>query len=149
MWGVLVVCVMIGCVDRTVVERPPCSARIYGYDVAVTFDDAQQRGCVGPWPWECAGRRLDVDPDTPGVQYDCSVSDVQRLGQADQTEHVRPECDAGASNAPCWRVIRDNTCGGDNPIALEVIRDAAPSDDSHVIAYCFACLADWYGEGGS
>jgi len=135
---------VIGCVDRTVVERPPCQARIYGYDVFVEFDEELQRGCVGPWPTQCAGRRLDIDPNTPGVQYDCSVSDVERFGQRDQTEQVLPECDTNASNAPCWRVIPDEACGGDDPVALEVIRETAPSDDSQVIAYCFACLADWY-----
>ncbi len=144
MRGVLLVGLLVGCVDHPVVDRPPCQARIYGYDVAVAFDDVTQRGCVGPWPASCGGRRLDIDPDAPGIQYDCSVSDVQRLGQADQVEDVLPVCDDAASNTPCWRAIADATCGGDDPIALEVVRDSSPPEGSQVIAYCFACLADWY-----
>ena len=58
MWRILgAVLLLGGCVDRTVVDRLPCQARIYGSDVSVEFDGTAQ----------CAGRRLDIDPNTPGI----------------------------------------------------------------------------------
>ena len=46
------------------------------------------------------GKLSDVDPNTAGPQYDCSVSDVSNQGKPTQTETVIPQCDANASIKP-------------------------------------------------
>ena len=52
------------------------------------------------------GNLADADPDTSGIQYDCSVSDVRNYGKANQTEEILKQCnnqnDPDAStNKPC------------------------------------------------
>jgi hypothetical protein len=88
---------------------------------------------------------LDRDLNEPGQQYECSVSDVQRYGQPDQAEQPISECNAAATDLPCWRIISDSSCESDPTLALEVVRGTPPPQDSNVVAYCLACLADWYG----
>ena len=60
------------------------------------------------------GNLADVDPDTAGDQYDCSVSDVRNYGKANQTETVLPQCNnaatpASSTNKPCWSIQSDPT----------------------------------------
>jgi hypothetical protein len=54
---------------------------------------------------------LDVDPVTPGPQYDCSVTEVRRRpGQDDEELTVVPPCDG--ERFPCWRIEEDaQRCG--------------------------------------
>jgi hypothetical protein len=147
MWRVVVVSWLASaCVDWTdgTAEQAPCQARIYAFDVPVVLDEAE-RGCIGPLPPECGGQALDLNPNTPGTQYDCSVSDVQRYGYPDQAEQILPSCDESATNVPCWREMLDEQCSEGDHETLEVIRGVVrPPEDNHVIAYCVACLADWY-----
>ena len=131
-----------GCVaGGDVVQTPPCSARIYACDAAVDLDETEH-GCLAV----PLGARVDVDPQTPGTQYGCSVSDVQRYGMADQAEQILAECDAMTSNAPCWRVVPDATCP-DEPAALEVVRGGIPPPaENHVVAYClYGCACSIFG----
>ncbi len=58
----------------------------------------------------CIEGNIDTDPDTAGVQYDCSVSDVTNKGTDMQTETILPECDASQSNIPCWHLEPDTQC---------------------------------------
>jgi hypothetical protein len=49
---------------------------------------------------------LDVDPNTPGPQFDCSVVEVRRrANQADEELRVFGPCEKGGF--PCWRVEED------------------------------------------
>lgn len=90
------------------------------------------------------GKLADVDPETPGDQYDCSVSDVANFGKANQSETVLPACDNDAdpmssSNKPCWAIQTDPTnCM--NPVngnlTLKIFRSTEPPDNTHVVAYC-------------
>lgn len=90
------------------------------------------------------GNLADVDPVTPGPQYDCSVSDVSNYGKANQTEKVLPQCNnldnpAASTNIPCW-VIQPNPercTGTDHHLILEVERGGqTPPPDTHVVSYC-------------
>ena len=91
-----------------------------------------------------AGCRLaDVDQTMPGPQYDCSVSDVQNYGQANQTENVLPQCNGSgpdytdSSNKPCWSIQTDTmNCTAAPNLTLKIVRDQAPAPDTHVISYC-------------
>lgn len=88
------------------------------------------------------GNLADVDPETPGEQYDCSVSDVLNFGKANQTETVLPPCNnatdpASSTNKPCWSIQTDMmNCASEPHLTLKVERNEAPAGDTHVISYC-------------
>jgi hypothetical protein len=84
----------------------------------------------------------DADPNTPGAQYDCAVSDVRNPGTPNQVETVLPQCNnsmapQSATNKPCWSIQVDTVnCGGTGSLSLVVERTEAPPADVHVIADC-------------
>ncbi|HEY5945321.1 MAG TPA: hypothetical protein VIV40_07515, partial [Kofleriaceae bacterium] len=88
------------------------------------------------------GKLADVDPSTPGPQYDCSVSDVRNYGKANQTEQVLPQCNnlqapASSTNKPCWAIEVDTmNCTAGDHLTLKIERNEAPASDTHVISYC-------------
>jgi hypothetical protein len=83
------------------------------------------------------GNLADVDPDTAGDQYDCSVSDVANYGKANQSETVLPQCNDAKSNKPCWEIIPDPmNCKEGSQLTLKIQRSEAPPGDTHVISYC-------------
>ncbi len=90
------------------------------------------------------GTLSDVDLDTPGPQYDCSVSDVTNVGKPTQAEDVMPACDGTNSIKPCWKIQKDTmNCPAQNPdgtpnaqFVLKVERAETPPPETHVIAYC-------------
>jgi hypothetical protein len=49
---------------------------------------------------------LDSDPEAPGTQYDCAVTEVRRHPNApDEQLRVLPACETG--RIPCWRIESD------------------------------------------
>jgi hypothetical protein len=84
------------------------------------------------------GKLADVDLDTPGPQYDCSVSDVTNVGKPTQTEDVLPQCNATNGNTPCWRINVDLVnCPNSDHFTLKIERGGTtPAPETHVIAYC-------------
>jgi hypothetical protein len=88
------------------------------------------------------GNLADVDPDTAGPQYDCSVSDVSNFGKANQMEVVLPACNnttspASSTNKPCWSIQTDlANCTAEPNLTLKIERSEAPPADTHVISYC-------------
>ena len=83
------------------------------------------------------GKLADVDPNTPGPQYDCSVSDVTNLGKPTQTETIIPQCDAGMTMKPCWRINTDlMNCPASQHFTLKIERTQSPAPETHVIANC-------------
>ncbi|HUH05048.1 MAG TPA: VWA domain-containing protein [Kofleriaceae bacterium] len=58
----------------------------------------------------CIVGDIDTDPDTAGVQYECTVSDVRFKNTDRQEETILPECDAGMTNIPCWHLEPDAQC---------------------------------------
>jgi hypothetical protein len=88
------------------------------------------------------GKLADVDPTTPGPQYDCSVSDVTNFGKANQMETVLPECNNlqapdSSTNKPCWAIVPDTmNCTAGDHLTLKIFRTQAPPSDTHVISYC-------------
>ena len=83
------------------------------------------------------GKLADVDPNTPGDQYECSVSDIVNYGKANQQETVIPACDGSMSNKPCWYIHPDATkCMTAPNLILETVRAQNPPDNTHTISYC-------------
>jgi len=93
------------------------------------------------------GQLADVDPNTAGVQPDCSVSDVTNAHKINQSETIIPECKGTAGNyspLPCWHIVTDankcpcvdpNQCPGANLI-LTIERSTAPPPETTVFANC-------------
>ncbi|NVB84728.1 MAG: hypothetical protein HOV81_40535 [Kofleriaceae bacterium] len=88
------------------------------------------------------GKLADVDPDTAGDQYDCSVSDVTNFGKANQSETVLPQCNnvmtpSSSTNKPCWSIQTDTmNCTAGDHLTLKIERSQAPAPDTHVVSYC-------------
>ena len=84
------------------------------------------------------GDLADADPNTPGDQYDCSVSYITNQGKPNQAEQVLPQCDAGSTNKPCWKIGTDTTKCSTTPEGFILITETvvAPPDDTHIVAYC-------------
>jgi len=109
-----------------------------------------ERGCLEPVEPLCSavlgyvdGGYVDVDAATAGTQYWCRASDLQNVSQPDQVvEQHLPECDADATNLPCWRVVPDpQLCPTGDEAALEIIRAVAPPPDNVTSARCYARCA--------
>ncbi|HEY4240869.1 MAG TPA: hypothetical protein VGM88_13695 [Kofleriaceae bacterium] len=84
------------------------------------------------------GQLEDVDPNTDGPQYDCSVSDVTMQGQPGQHETVIPACDDGHTVTPCW-YFDTMTMSCPDPAHPELVIDrggTTPAPDTHLVAYC-------------
>ncbi len=84
------------------------------------------------------GTLADADPNTAGIQYDCSVSDFANYGKANQTETVIPQCNDALSNKPCWHLVKDTTNCATTPtqLTLKIERDSAPPTNTQVVSYC-------------
>ncbi len=62
----------------------------------------------------CLEGAIDLDPDTPGMQYDCTVSDVRYPGTDEQEETLISKCESvppEPGTLPCWEIISEpNYC---------------------------------------
>ena len=82
----------------------------------------------------------DADPDTDGVQYECSVTEYLRVpGGSDEELSVIPACGGGVT--PCWRVEEDPIecfyTKADPHLKLVVDRAGpAPGSDIFMKAHC-------------
>jgi hypothetical protein len=69
---------------------------------------------------------IDTDPDTAGVQEECTASDVRFKGTDRQEETIIPKCDNVGGQQPCWRLIEDAQCTDTaTGLALEIDRGGA------------------------
>jgi hypothetical protein len=87
------------------------------------------------------GDLADVDPNTAGPQYDCSVSDVSNYGKPNQSESILPQCNAGMTNKPCWHIADDpDNCPATatkmHSHVLKIERSESAPPETHVIANC-------------
>jgi hypothetical protein len=68
----------------------------------------------------------DSDTDAPGLQPECSVSYITNFGKANAQETILPECDADATNQPCWHLLKDEALCPCSPDDV----DCNPADDN-------------------
>jgi len=66
------------------------------------------------------GDLADANPDADGLQADCSVTEIEHPGTAEEQRTVLPACTAGADNAPCWAVEPSERCSVVSDHQLEV-----------------------------
>ncbi|MFH2011052.1 MAG: hypothetical protein ABI333_30915 [bacterium] len=77
----------------------------------------------------------DMDPDTGGVQVDCTAWDVTNLGQVDEWRSADIlSCELTGEYPPCWKVKQDTVCT--SGYKMEVLREQMPMADSIVEATC-------------
>lgn len=87
---------------------------------------------------------VDVDPDTDGTQYDCTVTEVRRTpNQPDQDVRVLAPCESG--EFPCWRLEADPVqCGfTESPEHLKLVVERngeAVGNDIHIRAACVTAV---------
>lgn len=81
---------------------------------------------------------MDTDPNKPGLQADCTATDMQRLPDGTYKElAVLPSCDSG--RIPCWKLTEDPTgCFyTDSKLALDIDRGGAvPAADLYTSVSC-------------
>jgi hypothetical protein len=90
----------------------------------------------------------DRDAATPGLQPDCTVSEIRDVGSDDPTEALIPRCRMLAENQPdrgsapaCWWVTSDPVCATETHLSLHVERAGPPPAGSAVRVSCAAAEA--------
>ena len=94
-------------------------------------------GSLGSWGVRCLEASIDLDPARPGVQHDCSLSDV--IVEAGQRVHDRvlPACATPGAGLPCWRLVEDpQICPFGDGLHVEVDRRDYPPRGTHLIGSC-------------
>jgi hypothetical protein len=107
------------------------------------------------------GLLADVDLDTAGAQYECTVSDVLDPGTGTQEETVLPYCNMAAAedrdpetpsistNLPCWHLATDLQSCPDTPTNLALIVERGGANvptGTYVQGRCVTCT-DGDGNG--
>lgn len=79
------------------------------------------------------GKLADVDPNTGGAQYECSVSRV-----TGDEEKIVPACPGPLPTDPCWRIATDAaSCPNSDHLVLKIDnQDRIMEQDSHILANC-------------
>jgi len=79
----------------------------------------------------------DRDPNTAGVQPECSVSYIFNFGKPNSMETILSECNATATNVPCWHIIPDAVqCPVAPGLILKIEDPVAQPDGTQVVADC-------------
>jgi len=128
----------VGCGDNAQDVRQLC--QIHRQDPVVEPTSATaivDRACLLPLP--CADGYYEYfDFDDP-PHYDCYVTDITRINQPDETSQQVLPCNESVAVTPCFTVVSDASCEGEQ-LAIEVHRDVARPSDVRVLANCtLAC----------
>jgi hypothetical protein len=80
----------------------------------------------------------DVDPNTPGVQYGCTVQVATNDGLPDQTTTDVPACDGPLSAQPCWQLVNDMQECPATPTheKLDIVGEDVLPSAAHILAQC-------------
>ena len=86
------------------------------------------------------GTLADVDLNTAGPQYNCTVSAITDRSAPTQSERVLPRCtpeDALATNQPCWHLATDAaSCPNSDHLMLKIEGLGSLPRNTHVVADC-------------
>lgn len=79
---------------------------------------------------------LDADPEAPGTQYDCSMTEWSE----GDGERVVPACDAGIAGAfACFRLVVDtDNCFYADRMKIAVARTEPADPEHHLLLQCVA-----------
>jgi hypothetical protein len=96
-------------------------------------------------------RPVDIDAKTDGVQSECVVVDREPTSSGGTNEKIRPECDANASNTPCWRMLapgaNGNSCTDDKYRVVVERGDKTPPPDTILAIKCRTCARTGVDQG--
>jgi hypothetical protein len=88
----------------------------------------------------------DRDPATPGLQYDCAVTDYSGDDDGCQIGAAVPACDASGGALPCWHLDEEIACvpplgapAGTTARQLIVDRDDGPPAHHRTTIQCASC----------
>lgn len=59
-----------------------------------------------------SGALHDRDPQQPGLQPECAVTEIVHRDAPDESAVLLPACDASESAVPCWQLIEAPACQG-------------------------------------
>jgi hypothetical protein len=115
------------------VQKTICGADLSAAMVEIA---AKLKRSFGDACWE--GEVADLDPVTPGLQPDCSVTDVQVLpdGSTKEIDQI-PNCSFG--QIPCWKLVEDARQCFYTSTHTKLVIDRGgviPPSDVHVKASC-------------
>jgi hypothetical protein len=87
-----------------------------GIDATSHVEQIESPGCF-------TGMPFDSDPNTPGDQYECSVSEPNNGAVFPQCNNV--SMPSSSTNMPCWAVVMDtlNCTGAPMGVRLTVLPD--------------------------
>jgi hypothetical protein len=104
------------------------------------------RRAIGNPCFESEVDTTDLDPTNPGLQLQCTVSEVANLNQQNQREMILPTCTMAsegvpspASPQPCWYVERDATKCEIYPTQLKIVvypEDRVTPSETHLVVQC-------------
>ncbi len=102
----------------------------------------------------CVEGNLDLDPDTPGVQFDCTVSDFRNWGSNVEEEILVPQCQEvppAEGALPCWTLEEDSINCGDTATQsrLRVYRGPASVPSIMTMLRCFTGCDEEAGPSGA
>lgn len=76
---------------------------------------------------------LDTDPEAPGTQYDCSMTEWSE----GDGERVVPSCDAAAGAFACFRLVVDTeNCFYADHMKIAVARTEPADAEHHLLLQC-------------
>ena len=84
----------------------------------------------------------DRNPSLPGVQPECSVTDVLHPDDDRRTEAIIPACDTTGGATPCWRFVSAPEACPTTPDNREFVVDrggASVPDDTYLEIQCVVC----------
>jgi len=123
------------------VQRTICGADL---SQAMVDIGALLKRAFGDPCWE--GEILDMDPDAPGLQADCTIVDVKVLPDGSRQElGAIAQCGSAGSATPCWKLVVDAAQCYYTPTNLKLVIDRGgviPPAEVHVQASCVTKVPD-------
>jgi hypothetical protein len=75
------------------------------------------------------GQLVDTDPNTPGIQPDCTVTDRSFDAMGNEIDKVIPSCAAQPTAPKCWQLADDPTNCPSTPTAPQQVLQFVPPPD--------------------
>jgi hypothetical protein len=104
------------------------------------------RRVIGNPCFETDVDQTDIDPNNPGLQLQCTVSDVTNPGTTNEIETIMPACkmaDAGTpasdTKQPCWYVVPEPVKCEAYPTKLSIAtypEDRVTPSETHLMVQC-------------
>jgi hypothetical protein len=91
----------------------------------------------------CLQGELDQDPQMPGLQYDCVMTEVFGLNTDQHEERIMPACSQlppAPAELPCWHFEPNEVSCGDTPTGMAVVFERGGEDIPAGTSVLLRCL---------